>query len=255
MAEKNSFVFYHQWAELLKKLPTDEIGNITLALIEYSESGTVPELSPIADMAFTAFKQTIDRDTEKWENVCKRNAENVKKRWEKNSDTKNTTAYDRTKSYTKNTDNDNVTDTVTDNENDNKKNIPPLPSDGDTDGFERFWQTYPRKVAKVQALKAWSKLKPNEELLNVILSALEREKQSFQWRKDNGQFIPYPATWLNGRRWEDDLKQSSQMSPKHEDFDPNDPYKTWRENSEQLQLSKKYDDFDPADPYKYWGCG
>lgn len=252
MTGKNSFVFYHDWAEVLKKLPADEVKNVILALAEYSESGKLPDISPIADIAFTAFKQTIDRDTEKWENVCKRNTENVKKRWKKNSDTKNTTACDRTKSYTQNTDNDNVTDTVTDNENDNKKKYSHLPSDGETDGFERFWQTYPRKKAKDAALKAWKKLKPDKNLLNVILAAIEREKLSDQWRKDNGQFIPYPATWLNGRRWEDDLKQSSQTSPKYEDFDPNDPYKAWRENSEQLQLSKKYDDFDPADPYRDW---
>lgn len=250
MTGKNSFVFYNDWAEVLKKLPADEVKNVILALAEYSESGKLPDISPIADIAFTAFKQTIDRDTEKWENVCKRNAENIKKRWEKNSDTKNTTAYDRTKSYTKNTDSDN--EPVPDSEIDIKNNIPPTPSKGAGEGFDEFWKAYPKKVAKTQALKAWSKLKPNEELLNVILSALKREKQSFQWRKDNGQFIPYPATWLNGRRWEDDLKQSSQTSPKHEDFDPNDPYKAWRENSEQLQLSKKYDDFDPNDPYKDW---
>lgn len=79
MADKKSFIFYHEWAEILKKLPIDEVGNIILALIEYSESGTVTELSPIADIAFTAFKQTIDKDTEKWEATCQKNAENGRK--------------------------------------------------------------------------------------------------------------------------------------------------------------------------------
>ena len=79
MADKKSFIFYHEWAEILKKLPIDEVGNIIFALIEYSESGTVTELSPIADIAFTAFKQTIDKDTEKWEATCQKNAENGKK--------------------------------------------------------------------------------------------------------------------------------------------------------------------------------
>ena len=38
--------------------------------------------------------------------------------------------------------------------------------------------------------------------------ALEVQKQSQQWRKDGGQYIPMPATWLNGRRWEDEAPQA-----------------------------------------------
>lgn len=79
MADKKSFVFYHEWGEILKKLPVEEVGNITLALIAYSECGVIPTLSPIADIAFTAFKQTVDRDFEKWESTCQIRAENGRK--------------------------------------------------------------------------------------------------------------------------------------------------------------------------------
>lgn len=106
-------------------------------------------------------------------------------------------------------------------------NTPPTPSKGTEDGFEMFWQVYPKKVSKAQALKAWSKLKPNAKLQQVILSALERQKQSAQWQKDNGQFIPYPATWLNGRRWEDMQEQVSQPAPKKYEYDPDNPYANW----------------------------
>lgn len=73
-----------------------------------------------------------------------------------------------------------------------------------SESFEIFWNAYPKKAAKQQALKAWEKLKPNEELTAEILASLGRQKKSVQWTKDNGQYIPYPATWLNGRRWEDE---------------------------------------------------
>lgn len=91
--------------------------------------------------------------------------------------------------------------------------------------FNRFWQAYPRKVAKQEALRAWKKLKPNEDFVSMLLIALEKFKQSPQWIKDNGQFIPYPATWLNGRRWEEVEEQSAQTAPVSYEFDPNDPYK------------------------------
>ena len=69
--------------------------------------------------------------------------------------------------------------------------------------FDRFWSAYPKKKAKVNAEKAFAKLKVDESLLSVMLSAIEKQKQSDQWQKDNGQYIPYPSTWLNARRWED----------------------------------------------------
>jgi hypothetical protein len=70
--------------------------------------------------------------------------------------------------------------------------------------FERFWAAYPKKRNKGDALKAWRALKPSEELVTAILAAVERAKASVQWRKDEGQFIPYPATWLRARGFEDE---------------------------------------------------
>jgi hypothetical protein len=71
--------------------------------------------------------------------------------------------------------------------------------------FDTFWKEYPRKVSKQQAVKAWKSLNPDHTLLTTMLQALEKQKRSEQWQKDNGKFIPHPATWLNGKRWEDEL--------------------------------------------------
>lgn len=74
--------------------------------------------------------------------------------------------------------------------------------------FDKFYSVYPKKTAKRNAIKAWKKLSPDKELVNKILAALEQQKRSVQWQKDGGQYIPYPATWLNGKRWEDDEEQN-----------------------------------------------
>jgi len=71
--------------------------------------------------------------------------------------------------------------------------------------FDYFWKLYPRKVDKQEALKAWQKLSPDQKLFSEIMSALEKHILQPQWTKDNRQFIPYPATWLNRRRWTDVL--------------------------------------------------
>lgn len=78
-----------------------------------------------------------------------------------------------------------------------------------TESFEIFYSTYPRKVNRQKALQVWMKLKPPPQLVRVILRAVEEQKQSSQWTKDGGQFIPHPTTWLNGKRWEDEIKEES----------------------------------------------
>lgn len=80
----------------------------------------------------------------------------------------------------------------------------PSASESADDGFATFWEQYPKKVAKPQALKAWKKIKPAGQLLAELMAALEKQKASADWLKDDGRFIPHPATWLNGRRWEDE---------------------------------------------------
>ncbi len=71
--------------------------------------------------------------------------------------------------------------------------------------FDAFWKAYPRKAGKDEARKAFDKRKPTPELLNAILAAIEVQRQSLDWQKDGGQFIPHPATWLNQGRWQDEL--------------------------------------------------
>ena len=79
-----------------------------------------------------------------------------------------------------------------------KENVP--------DAFADFWQQYPKKAAKPDAMKAWRKLKPSGQLLVDLMAGLAIQKVSDQWRKNGGEFIPHPATWLNKRRWEDEIQ-------------------------------------------------
>ena len=69
--------------------------------------------------------------------------------------------------------------------------------------FDTFWKAYPKKKDKAKALRAFSKLKPDEELLNRILRALEEQSKDKNWVKENRQYMPYGATYLNDRRWEE----------------------------------------------------
>jgi hypothetical protein len=73
--------------------------------------------------------------------------------------------------------------------------------------FERFWSAYPKKRNKETARKAFKKLKGVS--IETLLEAIEKQKRSQDWLKDGGQFIPYPATWLNAGGWENEETETN----------------------------------------------
>jgi len=70
--------------------------------------------------------------------------------------------------------------------------------------FERFWAEYPRKVGKDAALKEWLRRSPDDALTDRMIAAVHQQRASAQWRKDGGEFIPHPRTWLHQGRWQDE---------------------------------------------------
>ena len=84
--------------------------------------------------------------------------------------------------------------------------------------FDEFWERYPKKRSKGRAERAWVKIKPDEQLFKAILDGLERAKTSVEWLKDDGQYIPYPSTWLNAKGWEDEC-DIAVTKPRRDDLD------------------------------------
>lgn len=85
--------------------------------------------------------------------------------------------------------------------NEKRKRVSAQCGAGADDAFDRFWSIYPKKVGKKDAVKVWNQICPNPDLTNQIVHGVERWKRSEQWTKDDGRFIPYPATFLRGERW------------------------------------------------------
>jgi len=83
----------------------------------------------------------------------------------------------------------------------------------DLEGFDAFWKVYPRKVKKKESLKVWEKLKPDEQLTQIIIAAVEKQKTS-EWKDRDKKHIPHPSTWLNGERWNDEIEQPQRWDEK-----------------------------------------
>lgn len=78
--------------------------------------------------------------------------------------------------------------------------------------FEQFWKAYPKKIGgKKNALRAWGKAKDRPSIQSILI-AIELAKQTEQWKRDSGQYIPYPTTWINQGRWADEVCQSKPSS-------------------------------------------
>ena len=85
---------------------------------------------------------------------------------------------------------------------------PPAKPAGPVPGFADFWAAYPRKQAKRAAEAAWQRARPSPDLLARILADLPwRLAHDDQWRRG---YIPHPATYLTGARWEDALTSPPQ---------------------------------------------
>lgn len=68
-------------------------------------------------------------------------------------------------------------------------------------GWLRFWECYPRREAKLDARKAWAQLNPDAALVDAIIQALGWQRQTDGWLRG---FVPLPASYLRGRRFEDE---------------------------------------------------
>lgn len=82
--------------------------------------------------------------------------------------------------------------------------------------FDYFWKLYPRKEKKSNAKSWFEKNKISDELFSLIISKLELFKKTESWNKDDGKYIPYAITWLNQKRWEDEIKLEESKEEENE---------------------------------------
>ena len=113
-----------------------------------------------------------------------------------------------------------------------EKNNPLTPKGGIDANFEflTFWLRYPKKKNIDRAKKAWAKLTAEERVL--AMTALPAHIASSEWHRippEGGDYIPYAATWLNARRWEDEMLSSYIPAKPKVPAKPAPPPPPWQE--------------------------
>ena len=74
--KKNSFIVYNDNQEVFTELSDEDAGKLIKAMIEYSSTGTQIEMCPMLKLAFIPIRQQMDRNMDKYENICERNRKN-----------------------------------------------------------------------------------------------------------------------------------------------------------------------------------
>lgn len=84
----------------------------------------------------------------------------------------------------------------------------PLPPDGGATGFEEIFAIYPKQRNRAKAERRWRRMSPSIALQRVMHSAIEAQRLSNDWVKDEGRYVPEFATWLRNQGWRDAVSTS-----------------------------------------------
>ena len=206
MKERKSFLFYYDWANIYEPLDDIRKAKLITATIRYAKDNTDTKFDDLTlKVIFNVIKDTIDRDSARYNERCLKNAENIKKRWDKKAN-----EYERIQTNTNYTDIDKDIekdidiDKDTDRDNDTSSSFSSKTACVYSEDFLSFWKEYPKKVGKGDAFNKWKKAKLTRADKEDILTALSWQKKSDRWSDSKGRYIPNPSTYISQRRWEDE---------------------------------------------------
>lgn len=237
MADKAYFCFLLEWADMFGLLTEEQSGKLIKAMIAYEKDGIEPDFSDDAILRFAWLSNVKSKlDTlnehyqEKVDKLSKAGKASAEKRKQKQQVLNSIADTEQSEQMLTNvnnvehnqqmpTDVDNIDlvldlDLVKDKKEKDKKEKADVEN-----GFDVFWNNYPRHDSKQKAREAYCKALKKGITLDVLIAAIEKQKQTRQWQENGGQYIPYPATWLNQQRWEDevDLNQTKNASIRKND--------------------------------------
>lgn len=226
--DKPGFVLYKDLQPILDKLTVTQAGHLFKAIYEYQNGKSVSGLDPVVEIAFISVTSHFKRDDEKYSQTCVSRRESGRKGGLANqANARSAKQIKQSQANQADIERDIDREIGIETERGTEKTTPltpkgelvssedielshskqkaPAKKEEYTAAFEEFWAAYPRKKGKGGAFRSWKRNKPD---VAEVLSAIEAQKNGFDWQKDGGQFIPHPQTWLNNSCWLDEASES-----------------------------------------------
>ena len=205
MADMTYIKLFIDYLDAIEPLGDAERGRLFTSLLVYARTGEAPQLGGNERFLFPMMRAQIDRDNSAMDSLSDARSEAGRKGAEaKQANARFAKQNKQMPDLPSKTSKDKEKDKEKDKDKDKDDSASP---------FESFWAAYPRKVGKQAAKKAFSKVSVP---VKTLIDAVNSQKNSEQWRKDNGRYIPNPATWLNQGRWDDVLTEAGAQPTKEE---------------------------------------
>lgn len=194
----NHFTFFASYYDSIEHLDNDTKAEFLDVLIRYALRDELPEaISPVVKALFTMAKPNLDQSKARRKAGAKGGKQTPSK-----PEAKRKQNASKPEAPLKQTPSDKEKEKDKDIKNitsDSRENRSPY-----TQEFESFWKEYPNKKGKHKAFMAWKRYKCGNGLFVEIMSSLEKQKNSVEWERDGGKYIPHGSTWVNGKMWEDE---------------------------------------------------
>lgn len=216
----NGMLFFYDWIEALESIPPKEFKTLVMAMLAYSRDGVEPpEMKGNAKLAASFIFPAIGRSRAISAKRSASGKAGMAARW----GSENSASMDvKTDNKTITNDNNVIPHDITKNnyktrqdKDKTKTKHTPLPPEGEKaadaagcvclESFEKFWEKYPKKTARKEALTIWQALDPDEALIDRILAAVDAQSATQAWQTEGGRYVPMAAVWLEGERWNDEI--------------------------------------------------
>ena len=180
---KDSFILYTEQKEVVDKLTDEQAGKIFKAIYEYVQTDKMPELDGLLDIIIIPFKQSLDRNTEKWEEIKKKRSEAGKLGAEikKQKQAKEANANFAKNEIANQAVNVSVPVPVNVNVNDNA-------SDSCVDGLQKIIEFYNNNIGQLMPygltlLEDYLKEMPSDLIIYAMKIAVEADKKTINYIK------------------------------------------------------------------------
>lgn len=215
-------VLHKDSLSILDELTFEEAGKLFKMIYHDTCKDEILDLGRELKLIYIPFKNQFSRDKEKYTNIVEtRRIAGKQGGLAKASKSQQELAKPSKASYKKsNRNNKSNNNSIIKDTNVSKKYKSELMDKILKEDFDKFYSNYPRKISRGNAEKAFAKLNADEQQKAIAVVNSDAFKEFMQGQVKNGDdFRPHPATWLNGKRWDDDLKVSDTEEKDEYDLD------------------------------------
>lgn len=202
-----------RYADIIADMSALDAGTLLQAIYAYDAGREVPEMSDCVRPIYRLIRADMDAHARHYREVCERNRRNAQTRWtrEKNEPdlhTENnapvdTAVYDSVRSHAA------AADKAESADSRQPGTVVQMLVGPDRDRFEKFWEAYPRKEARARAESAWGEIRPDDDLTQIIIDAINTAR-AMDPRFATKQYTPHPGNWLRNREWESEYSATAE---------------------------------------------